>query len=79
MKPSEIRALSDAELLNELENLTQRQFSLRFQRTTQNLDSPAELRKVRRDIARMRTILTERRRGAAVAGATEPAAEGAAQ
>ncbi|MFW6158429.1 MAG: 50S ribosomal protein L29 [Planctomycetota bacterium] len=70
MKPAEIRALSDTELLNELETATQRLFSLRFQRTTQNLESTAELRNVRRDIARMHTVLAERER---VAAAAEPA------
>ncbi len=60
MKPSEIRALSDAELFNELENAEQRQFNLHFQRTTQNLESTAELGKIRKDIARLRTIMAER-------------------
>ena len=64
MKPAEIRALSDAELLNELENAEQRLFNLRFQRTTQNLESTAELQKTRRDRARLRTILAQRQRAA---------------
>ena len=64
MKPAEIRALSDTELLNELESAVQRLFNLHFQRTTQNLESTAELRKTRRDIARIRTILGERTRQA---------------
>jgi large subunit ribosomal protein L29 len=70
VKPSEIRALSDTELFNELENAEQRQFNLRFQRTTQNLESTSELGKTRKDIARLRTILGERQR-AAEAGRTE--------
>lgn len=72
MKPAEIRALSDTELLNELENVEQKLFNLHFQRTTQNLESTAELRKTRRDIARLRTILAERQRarGAPLAAAT---------
>ncbi len=78
MKPAEIRALSDAELLNELENAAQRLFNLHFQRTTQNLESSAELRKTRRDIARLRTILAERAAGSRRPGAgaaTQPPAE----
>jgi len=67
VKPAEVRALSDTELLNELENAVQRLFNLHFQRATQNLESTAELRKTRRDIARMRTILAQRRRGQAAA------------
>ena len=69
VKPSEIRALSDSELLNELESAVQKLFNLHFQRTTQNLESTAELRKTRRDIARLRTILAERRRGQAAEAA----------
>lgn len=74
MKPAEIRALSDAELLNELENAAQRLFTLHFQRTTQNLESSAELRKTRRDIARLRTILAERAAGLRLPGAAADAA-----
>ena len=78
MKPTEIRALSDAELANELENTVQRLFTLRFQRTTQNLESTAELRKTRRDIARLRTLLAERQRSRAAAGESpEPENEAA--
>jgi large subunit ribosomal protein L29 len=73
VRPAEIRALSDAELLNELENAEQRLFNLHFQRTTQNLESTAELAKTRKDIARLRTIVGERQRAqAATAAATEP-------
>jgi large subunit ribosomal protein L29 len=75
VKPAEIRALSDTELINELENAEQRLFTLHFQRTTQNLESTAELRKTRRDIARLRTILNERTR-AARAAEPEPPEEG---
>ena len=60
MKPAEIRALSDAELLNELENAQQRLFNLHFQRTIQNLDSTADLSQARKDIARLQTILGQR-------------------
>jgi len=64
--------LSDTELVNELENAVQKLFNLHFQRTTQNLESTAELGKTRRDVARLRTILAERRRAqAAQAAETE--------
>jgi len=69
VKPAEIRALSDAELVNELETAVQKLFNLHFQRTTQNLESTAELRNARKDIARFRTILAERRRSQAVEAA----------
>ena len=71
MKPSEIRALSDAELLNSLEDAVQKLFTLHFQRTTSNLVSTAELRNTRRDIARLRTILAERQRRPAEKKAAE--------
>jgi len=75
VKPAEIRALSDTELLNELETAMQRLFNLHFQRTTQNLESPAELTNTRKNIARLRTILAERRRGQAAEAASEAPAE----
>ncbi len=75
MKPAEIRALSDTELVNELETAVQKIFNLHFQRTTQNLESTAELRNTRKDVARLRTILAERRRGQAVEAAANTSAD----
>ncbi len=75
MKPAEIRALSDTELVNELETAVQKIFNLHFQRTTQNLESTAELRNTRKNIARLRTILAERRRGQAAAAAGNTSAD----
>lgn len=75
MKPAEIRALSDTELVNELEIAVQKIFNLHFQRTTQNLESTAELRNARKDIARLRTILAERRRSQATAAAGNASAD----
>ena len=72
MKPAEIRALTDAELITQLETAVQRLFTLHFQRTTQNLESPAALRNTRRDVARLRTILTERQRALASSTAATP-------
>jgi len=75
VKPAEIRALSDTELVNELETAVQKIFNLHFQRTTQNLESTAELRNTRKDIARLRTILAERRSGQATAAAANTSAD----
>ena len=75
MKPAEIRALSDTELVNELEAAAQKIFNLHFQRTTQNLESTAELRNTRKNIARLRTILAERRRGQTVEAAGSTSAD----
>ena len=60
MKASELRAKDTAELSKELEELLRAQFSLRMQKATQQLTNSSQLKKVRRDIARARTILREK-------------------
>lgn len=60
MKASELRAKDQAQLSKELEELLRAQFSLRMQKATQQLTNSSQLKKVRRDIARVRTILNER-------------------
>jgi len=60
MKPSELRAKDEAQLSKELEDLLRAQFSLRMQKATQQLTNSSQLKKVRRDIARARTILREK-------------------
>ena len=62
MKPSEIRGKSGEELQKELEGLLRAQFGLRMQKATQQLSNTSQLRKVRRDIARVRTMLAEKTR-----------------
>ncbi|WP_404403603.1 50S ribosomal protein L29 [Pelagibacterium halotolerans] len=61
MKPSDVRAKTVDELNDELVNLKKEQFNLRFQRATQQLENTAQVRKVRRDIARVQTVLREKR------------------
>lgn len=60
MKPSEMREKSIVELNGELVDLKEELFKLRFQHATKQLDNPLKLRSVKRDIARVRTILRER-------------------
>ena len=60
MKPSKIREMSNVELENELSSLKAELFKLRFQSATQQLDNPLQIRNVRRDIAKVKTILRER-------------------
>jgi large subunit ribosomal protein L29 len=60
MKASEIRSKNQEELNKELIELLKAQFSLRMQHATQQLGNNSQLRKVRRDIARVRTILGEK-------------------
>jgi large subunit ribosomal protein L29 len=60
MKASELKAKSAAELQQELLSLNKAQFGLRMQVATQQLNNTSQLTKVRRDIARVKTILTEK-------------------
>jgi len=60
MKPSELRSKEPADLQKELESLMRAQFGLRMQVATQQLSNTSQLKKVRRDIARVRTIMKEK-------------------
>jgi large subunit ribosomal protein L29 len=60
MKAGELRAKDQAALSKELEDLLRAQFSLRMQKATQQLTNTSQLNKVRRDIARIRTVLREK-------------------
>ena len=60
MKTSELRAKDKVQLDQELLELLKAQFSLRMQKGTQQLSNSSQIRKVRRDIARVRTILHEK-------------------
>lgn len=60
MKASELRSKEATELSKELESLLRAQFNLRMQRATQQLSNTSQLGKVRRDIARVRTIMAEK-------------------
>ena len=62
MKPSDMRARDAAALTKELQDLLKAQFSLRMQKATQQLTNTSQIRKVRRDIARVRTVLAEKAR-----------------
>jgi len=60
MKPSELRGKNGEELQKELEGLLKAQFGLRMQVATQQLSNTSQMKKVRRDIARVRTIMKEK-------------------
>ncbi|MCX7900893.1 MAG: 50S ribosomal protein L29 [Burkholderiaceae bacterium] len=62
MLAKELRAKDEAALKKELQELLRAQFSLRVQKATQQLQNPSQLRKTRRDIARVRTVLAEKAR-----------------
>lgn len=60
MKASELRAKSAEELNGELISLLKAKFSLRMQIATQQSNKTSEMGKIRRDIARVKTLLTEK-------------------
>ncbi len=60
MNASELRGKTPEELREELNSLLKAQFSLRMQKATQQLSNTSQLRKTRRDISRVRTLLTEK-------------------
>ena len=62
MIAQDLRVKKENELREELTGLLQEQFNLRMQRGTGQLTTPHELRRVRRDIARVRTVLNEKKR-----------------
>jgi len=59
MKAADVRAMSADELNDELLKLKKEQFNLRFQDATGQLEKTARVRQVRRDIARVKTIMAE--------------------
>jgi large subunit ribosomal protein L29 len=61
MKAADIRVMSDDQASEELGRLKKEQFNLRFQRATGQLENTARVRPVRRDIARLTTIATQKR------------------
>ncbi len=60
MKASDVRAKTADELKSQLVDLKKEQFNLRFQRATQQLEKPSRVKEVRRDIARIKTILGQK-------------------
>ncbi|MCF8157890.1 MAG: 50S ribosomal protein L29 [Burkholderiaceae bacterium] len=67
MKATELRAKSVDELNAELIELRRAQFSMRMQLATQQLNKVDQIRKVRRDVARVRTVLAEKSKSSAKA------------
>jgi large subunit ribosomal protein L29 len=61
MKANELRAKSGDELQKELSELLKAQFGLRMQHATQQLTNTSQIKKVRRDIARVRTVIKQQK------------------
>jgi len=62
MKATDLRTRTDDELTEQLDALGRENFNLRFQRANGQLENTSRVRQVRRDIARIRTVLGERHR-----------------
>ena len=61
MKPDDLRAMTIDQLDDEVLKLKKEQFNLRFQRATGQLENTSRVRQVRRDIARIKTVATQKR------------------
>ena len=70
-KPTDIRAKGVDNLSTMLLDLRKEQFNLRFQRATGQTEGTGRVREVRRDIARVKTIMAEQKRTAAAAAKTQ--------
>ena len=60
MKANEIREMSVDDLKSKIEELTKERFNLRFRSATESIENPMRFRAIRRDIARLNTILREK-------------------
>ena len=76
MKPAEYRAMSDEQLELTIKDTIKNLFHLRFQSATERLETPSEIRKAKREVARIRTILRERQLAAARGASTGVQAHG---
>ena len=65
MKASDVKALTDDQLQDELLSLKKEQFNLRFQTATGQIDNTARIREVRRTVARIKTVQQQRKSSAA--------------
>ena len=75
MKASEYRQMSDEQLDLSLKEVVKNLFHLRFQSATDRLETPSEINKAKREVARIRTIIRERQR--ASQEAAQPVPQGA--
>ena len=65
MNATELRDKTPDQLREELSNLKKEQFNLRFQAATGSLENPARIKSVRRDVARVKTVLNQKAASAA--------------
>ncbi|HBY98135.1 MAG: 50S ribosomal protein L29 [Ardenticatenaceae bacterium] len=75
MRSEEIRDLSNAEIVQKLDEAYEKLWSMRFQLATRQLQDTNQIKQVRRDIARMKTVLREREIWAEYEAAQQAAGE----
>ncbi len=68
LKALDVRAMTESELSDKLVALKKEQFNLRFQQATGQLETTANVRLVRRDVARVKTVMAEKKAAAKAAG-----------
>ena len=73
-KAVKLRELTVDELRHKLQNLNEELFNLRFRNSVKQLDNPLKIREVRRDLARIRTVLHEHEKGIRKIGGSDEAA-----
>ena len=71
MRAEEIRELSTEDIKARVAELQEERFRLRFRSATEPLENPLRLRTIRKDIARLKTVLTQRERGTGEVGAVD--------
>ncbi|MBR3357792.1 MAG: 50S ribosomal protein L29 [Solobacterium sp.] len=64
MNVKEVRDLSNEELTKELESLSEELYGLRFAQATGSLENPARMKDIKKTIARIKTVMTERKNAA---------------
>ena len=72
MKLEKVREMTDTELNAELKKMKNELFNLRFQHVTGQLENPIKMRDVKKDIARVKTVIREKQMEAAKAETAEP-------
>lgn len=68
MKPGKFREMSDEELKEKIYGIQEEIFNLRFQQSSGEAKNPLRIRELRRDVARVKTILNERSKGINIGG-----------
>jgi large subunit ribosomal protein L29 len=74
MRADELREMADDDLRSRLAEMQEERFRLRFRSATESLEDPLRFRVIRKEIARMQTILRERQPAQAVRAASRPSA-----